>query len=305
MTIAFYGFQRVPDVRHVTPERRWRGWFEDDAVPMIRHGIKDLHLHNPFGLHEVAGRGRLMHIDQFQLSYCQKELRWLADRASIRRVVRDIDELGGKVSAFVGSRLVIRQPPQAEYLPRCAPGARALSTQVRMLNLLGACVPPLTRGCLCWGRPVGFHISALVDAGIDAIGFDASPDFRPGDCMDRVVRSLLDRRLEVMIEPWPRKDREYPRVNWIVREILYQRISFGLRPDAALESVRGKIYRIVPSSREAEEEEEFDELEEINALREKFKQPKFNSVQEVVDDVRASGHVPMVRAAQLTSGKVT
>jgi hypothetical protein len=301
MTVALYGFQLVPDVRVVTRERGWKGWLEDRALPLIERGYPDQHLHNPFGLHQVAGRDRVMHIDQFELSYCQG-LDWLADRASLARVVREIHDRGGTVRAYVGSPLVVRQPPQAEYLPRCSPGARAVSARLRMLSRLGLCGPPLSSGCLCWGRLIGFHIGPLLDASVDAIGFDSSPDFHPGDCMDRLVRALLDRGLEVMIEPWPRKDRDYPRVSWIVREILYERITFDPEEDEApLASVIGKIHRIVP----ADPVGGSDELEKINALRLKFHQPLFESVQEVVDAVREDGHIPVVRAAQLSSGEVT
>jgi hypothetical protein len=72
MVVAFYGFQRVPDVRIVTPAGRWQGWFDERAAPLIEAGISDHHLHNPFGLHKIDGRGeRVMHIDQFELSFCQ------------------------------------------------------------------------------------------------------------------------------------------------------------------------------------------------------------------------------------------
>jgi hypothetical protein len=83
-------------------------------------------------------------------------------------------------------------------------------------------------GCVCWDRVISFHIRPLVDAGVDAIGFDNAADFHPGDRMDGLVRSLLAKRIEVMIEPWPRKDREYPPVSWITGEVMYQRIRFGL-----------------------------------------------------------------------------
>jgi len=53
VTVAFYGFQAVPDVRVVSNERGWSGWYEERAEPLIEAGFRDQHLHNPFGLHDV------------------------------------------------------------------------------------------------------------------------------------------------------------------------------------------------------------------------------------------------------------
>jgi hypothetical protein len=302
MTVAFYGFQQVPDVRIVTPERGWSGWFEDWPTPLLEAGIRDHHLHNPFGLHAVAGRGdRVMHIDQFELSFCQ-DLDWLADRAGFAKIVQRIHGRGGTVHAYVGSPLVVQSRPQSTYLPGCSPGATTLSAQLRLLGLIGACRGPLAHGCLCWGRLIGFHIRPLLDARVDAIGFDDSADFQPGDCMDRLVRSLLAKRIEVMIEPWPRKGREYPRVSWVVREVLYQRIRFGLKVDAApVESVTAKIYRVVPADTPAGQEE----FRDINTIREDHGESAFGSFQEIVEAVRSDGHTPLVRASQLKSGAIT
>lgn len=299
--VALYGFQLVPDVRIVTPDRGWQGWFEDMARPLIDQGVRDQHLHNPFGLHQVAGRDRVMHIDQFELSYCQR-LFWLADRTAFARVVRDVHRRGGTVQAYVGSPLVVRQSPQATYLPRCSPRSEALSLQLRFLSRLGLCGPRPAGGCLCWGRLIGFHIRPLIDAGVDAIGFDASPHFHSGDCMDRLVRSLLARGIEVMIEPWPRSGRVYPRVSWIIRELLYHRIRLEPKDDEApLESIDGKIYRIVPADTASGR----DELDAINEIRARHHEPPFGTFQEVVDAVRSDGHIPAVRASQLSSGDVT
>jgi hypothetical protein len=55
VAVAFYGFQRARDVGVVTQSRGWQGWFEDTAGPLIDQGVHVQHLHNPFGLHEVAG----------------------------------------------------------------------------------------------------------------------------------------------------------------------------------------------------------------------------------------------------------
>jgi hypothetical protein len=300
--VALYGFQLVPDVRVVTPDTGWPGWFEHKALPLIDQGVRDHHLHNPFGLHHVESRDpRAMHIDQFELSYCQG-LRWLADRAAFAQAVRDVHQHGGTLRAYVGSPLVDAQSPQATYLPRCSPGARGLSLQLRLLSRLGLCGSPLRRGCRCWDRLIRFHISPLVDAGVDAIGFDASPNFHPGDCMDRLPRSLLTRGIEVIIEPWPRRDRDYPPVSWIIRERLYQRIRLEPKDDEApLESVQGKIYRIVPADGPTRP----SELDEINEIRARHGEPGFESVQAVVEAVRSDGHIPVVRAAQLSSEDLT
>jgi len=299
--VAFYGFQRVPDVRVVTQDPGWQGWFDDQALPLIGRGIRDHHLHNPFGLHHVAGRDRVMHIDQFELSYCQ-HLLWLADRAGFAQVVRDVHQRGGTLRAYIGSPLVVRRSPQATYLPRCSSGCKGLSFQLRLLSRLGLCSAPLPRGCLCWERLIRFHISTLIDAGVDAIGFDSSPDFHPGDCMDRLVRSLIARRIEVMIEPWPRRDRVYPSVSWIIREVLYHRIRLEPNDDEArLESVKGKIYRIVPADNPAG----WEELADINRLRVNHGEQEFPSVREIVDAVTNDGHIPVVRAGELASADVT
>jgi hypothetical protein len=302
--VALYGFQRVPKVLFVTPDRGWKGWFEDWPTPLIAAGIRDHHLHNPFGLHdlhEVPGRDdRVMHIDQFELSYCQG-LRWLANRAAFAQAVRDVHQRGGTLRAYVGSPLVIRQSPQATYLPKCSPGSKGLSLQLRLLSRLGLCGKPLTRQCRCWDRLVRFHIAPLVDAGVDAIGFDNSADFHPGDCMERLVRSLLAKRIEVMIEPWPRRDRDYAPVSWIIREIRYQRTRLGLQPDdAPVESVKATVYRIVPADTQAGK----DEFRQINKLREDHGEAAFRSFQELVDAVRNDGHIPVVRAPQLQSGDI-
>jgi len=302
MTVAFYGFQQVPDVRVVTRDRGWKGWFEDWPAPLIEEGILDHHLHNPFGLHAVVSRGdRVMHIDQFELSFCQG-LDWLADREGFADVVHELHRRGGTVQAYVGSPVVVQPRPQSTYLPGCSPGAKSLSAQLRLLGRIGACRGPLARGCLCWGRLIGFHIGPLLDARVDAIGFDDSADFHPGDCMDRLVRSLLAKRLEVMIEPWPWKGREYPPVSWVVRELLYQRIRFGLKDGAApVESVKAKIYRIVPADTPAGQEE----FRAINTLRVDHGEGAFGSFQEIVDAVRSDGHTPLVRARELKSGAIT
>jgi hypothetical protein len=121
--------------------------------------------------------------------------------------------------------------------------------------------------------------------------------------MDRLVRSLLTKRIEVMIEAWPRRGRDYPPVGWIVREILYQRIRLGLQSDAApVESVKAKIYRIVPAGDSQAGKVEF---RDINKLRGDHGEATFQTFQELVDAVRDDGHIPLVRARQLKSGDIT
>jgi len=298
MVVAFYGFQRVPDVRIVTSGGGWQGWFDESAAPLIEAGISDHHLHNPFGLHKIDGRDdRVMHIDQFELSFCQG-LHWLADRAGFRKAVGDVRDRGGTVRAYVGSPLQVHRRPQDTYLPGCSPDARRLSALVRLRRAMGACGGPLGGGCACWNRVIRFHIRPLVDAGVNAIGFDNSADFQPGDCMDGLVRSLLAKGIEVMIEPWPRKDREYPPVNWVIRELMYQRILFGLVDRAAPADAVPRPYRIVPPDTDAGRLE----LADINKIRTDAGEECFRNVQEVLEAVIRDGHTPVVRASQLESG---
>jgi hypothetical protein len=300
--VVLYGFQRVPEVRVVDRDGGWNGWFVDSALPLIDVGFRDHHLHNPFGLHDVPGRDRKMHIDQFQLSYCDPTLRgWLADRSAFAQAVSDVHAQHGTVRAYVGSPLVVEQRPQDTFLPRCSQQAKLLSSRIRLFRSLGLCDSRTGGRCRCWGLVIGFHLAPLVEASVDAIGFDSSSDFYPGDCMDRLVRSLLGRGTEVMIEPWPRKDREYPPVNWIIREVLYQRITLAPhRHDAPGASVRGRIYRIVPADTSAGK----SELAEINTIRVDHSQQKFDTVQEVLEAVIDDGDTPLVRAKDLSTPEV-
>jgi hypothetical protein len=296
--VVIYGFQQVPEVRVVAPERGWNGWFVDSALPLINAGFPDHHLHNPFGLHDVPGRDRKMHIDQFQLSYCDPTLRWLADRPSFAKAVSDVHDRQGTVRAYVGSPLVVERRPQDAFLPRCSSRAKLLSSQIRTLRSLGLCDSRLGSGCRCWNLVIGFHIAPLVEAGVDAIGFDSSTDFHPGDCMDHLVRTLIGRGIEVMIEPWPRRDRDYPPVNWIIREVLYQRITLApQRDDAPRASVRGRIYRIVPADTAAGN----DELAQINKIRVDHGQQPLPTVQDVLRAVVEDGDSPLVRARDLSA----
>jgi hypothetical protein len=299
--VLFYGFQRVPDVRVVERDQGWNGWFVDSALPLINAGFRDHHLHNPFGLHDVAGRDRKMHIDQFQLSYCDPSLRWLANRSSFAQAVSDVHDRHGTVRAYVGSPLVVDRSPQDTFLPRCSARAKMLSSQIRLLRSLGLCGSRPRSGCRCWDPVIGFHLAPLVEASVDAIGFDSSADFYPGDCMDRLVRTLVGRGIEVIIEPWPRRDREYPPVNWIIREILYERITYAPHHDEAPRaSVRGRIYRIVPADTAAGN----DELSQINQIRVDHGQQPFHTVREVQQAVMDDGDTPLVRARDISAPEI-
>ena len=161
MVIAFYGFQQVPDVRVVTRDRGWHGWVDEWAAPLIEAGVTDHHLHNPFGLHKVDGRDdRVMHIDQFELSYCQN-LRWLADREGFVEAVAAVHRRGGTAQAYVGSPLVVRQRPQDTFLPGCSPKAKALARELR---------------CFALSVPAGYLY------GVDACAGPASSAFTSGRC---------------------------------------------------------------------------------------------------------------------------
>jgi hypothetical protein len=304
MPIPFYGFQLAPDVRFVTPETGWRGWFENHAYPLIQRGHRDHHLHNPFGLYDLHDRNS--HIDQFELAYC-RGLTWLANREGFTQAVEMVHKHGGTVRAYVGSPLRIPEIPPLESLPRCMPGAWWISVQLQLARGLGACdgwsFPTpfgsirLLPECLCWQGLIRFYISVLVDARVDVIGFDASPDFHPGDCMDRLVRQLIGGGIEVMIESWPLSGRTYPPVSWIVREQRYQRIRFDPRDDIPVEMVQGKIYRIVPAH---DSERGIEEINFINTIRIRHGQSPYpyNSRQ-IADIVTSDGHIPLVRSRLL------
>jgi hypothetical protein len=156
---------------------------------------------------------------------------------------------------------------------------------------------------LCWRKLISFFIASLVEARVDAIGFDSSRDFDPAGCMNRLVRRLMAAGMEVMIEPWPRNDRDYPPVSWIIRERLYHRIRLERRPDEApLETIVGKLYRIVPAD---DSDDGRNEIQDINEIRESHGEGRFGNTQDIVDTVRSDGHVPLVRSRQLKSGSVT
>jgi hypothetical protein len=301
VTVAFYGFQHVPGVRVVTRDKGWGGWYDEWAGPLIESGFLEHHLHNPFGLHTVPGRDRVMHIDQFELSYCRR-LEWLANRGTFGGAVRRVHDRGGVVRAYVGSPLQIGRRPQLEYLPGCSAGADRFSSRLRLLDRTGLCrLPPLLGRCLCWRRLVGFHIEPLLEAGVDAIGFDDSADFRPGDCMDQLVRLLIGRRMEVMIEDWPWAGRGYPPVSWVVREVRYHQIRLGVvLGKAEVASVVGKVYRIVPADGLAGEAE----FNAINDLKRDHGESAFESVQALVESVRDDGHTPAIRARDLRNREV-
>jgi hypothetical protein len=299
MTVAFYGFQHVPDVRVVTSEKGWGGWFDEYAGPLNDAGVLDHHLHNPFGLHTVPGRDRVMHIDQFELSYCQR-LEWLANRSAFGSVVRRVHDGGGVVQAYVGSPLQIARSPQPSYLTGCSPAANRLSSRLRWVDRFGGCrLPPWLGRCMCWRQLVRFHIEPLLEAGVDAIGFDDSSNFTSGSCMDQLVRWIMSERMEVMIEDWPWVGRAYPAVSWVIRELRYHQIRLGLvDAKAEVTSVPGKIYRIVPADTDVGR----DEFDDINDLKSANSETPYGSFQEVIDVVREDGHTPLIRARQLITG---
>lgn len=276
MTGAFYGFQLAPDVRQVIPCPEdeatgagepcgWLGWFLGKAQPLIHTGHHLHHLHNPFGLYDL--RDRYMHIDQFYLAQ-RAGLDWLADPCRFASAVELVHQAGGRVHTYVGSPLAIH--------PR---------------RRLGRCT--------AWERRITRHIHVLLDAGVDAIGFDASADFETGDCMSRLVERLLTRGTEVMIEPWPRVNRDYPPVNWIIRERLYHRIRLRPKPDEApIEQVGGQIYRILPAHDTPAGQEEIQEINDLTGH-------SYHHTQELVESAQNDGHIPLVRVHQLLSGSVT
>lgn len=317
MIAAFYGFQRAPDTRHVerpSAEKTggWLGWFETEVEPLLACGVRDFHVHNPFGLYEFPDRIKpngtpwLMHIDQFELARCN-HYSWLANPQEFRQVVSVIHERGAKIRAYVGSPLVIPKSPSVYNLKRythCNPDGSNLGNIFWWINILtafcsympGICERPLT--CFVWRRFTKAHIQVLIDAQVDAIGFDSSYDFHKVDCMFKLVEELLDLGIEVMLEPWPRADRSYPRVSWIMREQKYQQIKHEPKKDQApLNSVRGPIYRIVPNHNGAQGKAELKKISDLTGI-------KYSFTKQVVESVLEDGNIPMVRWRQLLNRDV-
>jgi hypothetical protein len=313
MIVAFFGFQKAPDTRHVhqpssAAHGSWLGWYESEVAPLLSRGIRDFHLHNPFGLYDI--RDREMHIDQFEMARCQG-YSWLANRHEFRQAIRMIHEQDGKVSAYVGSPLAIQMLPSINVLKNymhCSPERFDPGHIFWWLNTVaplcshmpGLCERPLS--CFIWKRFVLANIQVLLDARVDTIGFDASFDFHEGDCMYQLVEDLLDSGIEMMIEPWPRAGRSYPSVSWIIRELKYRQILDELEhePDsdkAPIKSVGGPIYRIVPNHRGERGREEINSINVLAGTRYKF-------TNEIVESVQDDGHIPMVRWHQLQNGDV-
>lgn len=298
--IAFHGFQLVPHVKVVRSDGGWPSWIDEWAQPLRVKGVLDHHLHNPFGLHDV--RDRKMHVDQFELTCRHPKASWLADTTGFASAVAGVHAAGGTVAAYVGSPLVIPPTLRDVRLPECAPGALPLATRLRVMRQLHLCDGIPGARCLCWSPLIRHYIKPLLDARVDRIGFDFSADFRPGSCMDQLVRGLIAARIEVMIEPWPLRDRPYPPVAWIIREVRFQRVRLKPRKDEVpLNEMTAPIYRIVPSH---ESEDGKAEIADINELLAPHGEGPIVFTQELVDRVIADGHTPLVRARQLLDGSV-
>jgi hypothetical protein len=306
--IAYHGFQNVKDGVQVLREvAGWDGFLDDWAEPLRTKGVVDHHLHNPFGLHDdETDLQRKMHIDQFERS-CSKGLAWLADAAGFKAVVEELHAKGGTVAAYVGSPLVYPDSLAGVSLPTCSPGSRSLTRRLGLLRALRLCgVPPLLQ-CSCWSPLVRFHLAALLDARVDRIGFDWSADFMPGSCMDGLVRSLIDARIEVMIEDWPFAGRTYPSVSWIIREVRYHQIRWKPGKKQPTSLVTAPVYRIVPTPNTMVEELGITEIAAINELLVKLGELELDSEkpsQDLVQRIRNEGHIPLVRARQLRSAEV-
>jgi hypothetical protein len=313
--IAFHGFQQVPRVvvlrepDPVTGESGgWPEWTHDWVVPLREYGVLDHHLHNPFGLHTTEPGvpasdrrfrdNRAMHIDQFELS-CRvtPPIPWLVDTSRFAAAVAEIHEHRGTVAAYVGSPLVVacQEAPGDVWLPTCSPGSDSIASWIRQQRAGNRCDSFFFGRCRCWSALIRFYIKPLLDAHVDKIGFDWSADFCPGDCMDRLVRSLIAAGTEVMIEPWPRNDRPYPPVSWLTREVRYWQCLLRPRSDEVpVESMTRPIYRVVPSD---DAEEGREEIRQINELR--APDPPFPGTKAIVRRVLQDGHIPLVRARQL------
>ena len=203
VTVAFYGFQAVPDVRVVNTEQGWNGWYEERAEPLIEAGFRDQHLHNPFGLHDVPGRNRAMHIDQFELSFCRNGL---ADREQF--AVQFAESSSGAARC------------RRTSARRWSSGA-ALGWNIYRDALLArtgvdspSCAWAHRRATSCWPADVcvGAASSGFTSARCSRLGSTPSVSTtRPTsarDCMDR-SSGRSSPSASMIIEPWPKKDREY------------------------------------------------------------------------------------------------
>ncbi len=313
MITVFYGFQKAPEVQVVDQTSGWQGWFSHRVQPLLMRGYKSFHLHNPFGLYIIESRIKpntktiKMHLDQFELARCAR-YSWLANATEFARAIRSIQEQGGRVSAYVGSPLAIQLPATMRQLKEyihCRPAGFAPCHILWWFRLISAMCPCFSRwcdrpiSCSTWKQFVKANIKSLLDAQVDAFGFDHSYDFFPGDCMDQLVREILASGKEVMIEPWPRKDREYPEVSWIMGEEKFQQIKHERHSDQApLEEVKNQtIYRIAPNHNS------LDGRDLLRKIREDYG-VIYNTTQDVVDSVLRDGHIPMVPASQLLSGSL-
>jgi hypothetical protein len=313
MITVFYGFQKAPEVQVVDQTTGWQGWFTHRVQPLLEGGYKSFHLHNPFGLYIIESRIKpntktiKMHLDQFEMARCAG-YSWLANATEFGRAIRRIYEQGGRVSAYVGSPLAI-QPPATlrqlrEYI-HCKPAGFAPCHTLWWFRLFAALCPCFPRwcdrplSCSTWKQFVKANVQVLFDAQVDAIGFDHSYEFFPGDCMDQLVREILASGKEVMIEPWPRKDRSYPEVSWIMGEEKFQQVKHRPHSDQApLENVKNqKIYRIASNYNTCEGQAIFKEIEDYGVV--------YTNTQDAINSILQDGHIPMVSASQLLYGSLT
>jgi hypothetical protein len=214
---------------------------------------------------------------------------------------------GGTAAAYVGSPLVYPDSLSGVSLPMCSPGSKPLTRRLGTLRARGLCGAPPLR-CGCWSALVRFHLAALLKAQVERIGFDNSADFRPGSCLDTLLRDLIDAGTEVMIEAWPFNDRTYPPVSWIVRELRYHQIRWKPGDKVPTSQVTSPVYRVVPTPRTMVGDTGVTEVAAINELLLKLGELELdpaNPTQDLVQRIRNDGHIPLVRAHQLRSGEVS
>ena len=110
MTIAYFGFQRRPNVRQVNEQTGWLGFYEERVVP-IADKIEVVHLHNPFGLTEAHLTGPASTVDQLQRAR-RAGLDRLTDAVEFTGFVTLCHYDGIRVSTYIGSPAVSPFSPQ-------------------------------------------------------------------------------------------------------------------------------------------------------------------------------------------------
>jgi hypothetical protein len=316
VTVAFYGFQKAPAIQQFDSTSGWPGWFDRRVKPLLDLGVREFHLHNPFGMYLIKSRLKpngdpiMMHIDQFELARCHP-LPWLANASEFTRVVSSIHSRGGKVFAYVGSPLAIPFLPTVRQLRsfvHCYPSVFSVGHifgQVKLWSALCSVAPGRCKShypSAFWQRFVRAHMQVLLDAQVDAIAFDHSNDFNAGDPMDQLVQNMLRGGMEVMIEAWPRAGRSYPPVSWILTERKYLQVKHLHPADlATIGSVSGrKIYRILPNHCS---DDGSTELADISRDFSRYG-VAYDTTQDVIDAVISEGHIPMVSWQQLLDGSL-